>query len=107
MWGAVQKQRLFFKSSNLLQRAYTVIKFRHANADGHVIIHDLADLRVAGGAHQAISVWEVQIKLLHQEVDRILGADLDAFLQRALLYRRNDGGDLGPVVRGNNHIVPR
>ena len=41
MWGAVQKQRLFFKSSNLLQRAYTVIKFRHANADGHVIIHDL------------------------------------------------------------------
>ena len=83
MWGAVQKQRLFFKSSNLLQRAYTVIKFRHANADGHVIIHDLADLRVAGGAHQAISVREVQIKLLHQEVDRILGADLDAFLQRA------------------------
>lgn len=82
MWGAVQKQRLFFKSSNLLQRAYTVIKFRHANADGHVIIHDLTDLRVAGGAHQAISVREVQIKLFHQEVDRILGADLDAFLQR-------------------------
>ena len=29
----------------------------------------------------------------------------DAFIQCALLHRRNDGGDLGPVVRGNDHIV--
>ena len=66
-----------------LQCADTIIILRHTNADGHVIIHDLADLRIAGGTHQTVSIREVQIELLHQEVDCILGADLDAFLQRA------------------------
>ena len=70
--------RLFYL---ILKSSYAVVEFGNADTDSHIVINDLAYLRIADGTHEAVGIGEVQRELIHKEVHCVTHGDLGALFK--------------------------